>query len=166
MNEQIAQTIEAPKLSGILMQVFPIDENGFVLWASDRYRMEDTTYEPLPDEVTTPIPTDIAWIQPRWDGTQWVEGKGHPGWIATLYVDSRPEFKTQLPHDGIYWLIKDNKAMPEMVQYLMGLEITESDIIRNSQHLCDTRIVPVLLKMVQALQDRVKALEGQERGLS
>ena len=87
MDKQTTPTIGIPQPSGILMQVFPIDKNGFVLWTSDRYRMEDTTYEPLQDEVTVPIPTDVTWVQPRWDGEQWVEGKDHPGLPVPLKPD-------------------------------------------------------------------------------
>jgi len=73
--------------------VFPIDKNGFIRWESERYRFVDAMsitekengeiieipFEPLPDEIITPIPQNVLFFQPRWDGKQWVEGKDHPG---------------------------------------------------------------------------------------
>lgn len=61
-----------------MIEIFPIDANGFVLWTSDRYRFENSKYRPKEDEIITPIPRDKVWAQPRWNGKKWVEGGRHP----------------------------------------------------------------------------------------
>jgi len=61
--------------------VYPIDENGFVIWESERFAPKPDGYEPSEDEITIPIPPDnngVAWYRVRWDGTHWVEGVDHP----------------------------------------------------------------------------------------
>ena len=57
-----------------MKEIYPINEEGFVIWESPRYRFESDEYEPLDNEIDVPIPKDVNFIQPRWDGKEWVEG--------------------------------------------------------------------------------------------
>jgi len=58
--------------------VYPLDLHGFVIWESEFFRFENENYVLQKNEVDTPIPIDTVWIQPRWNGGEWVEGKDHP----------------------------------------------------------------------------------------
>ena len=135
--------------------VFPIDENGFVLWTSERYRLEREGYQPAADEIITPIPRDTVWYQPRWDGAQLVEGKGHPGFPVL-----KPE--TQLPSDGVFWMTSQErpKTIKQMVSYMLESDLTAKDVTENLTHFADVRVIPVLIKEVQALHARVNELEN------
>jgi len=140
------------------ISVYPIDKNGFVLWTSDRYRFEDESYEPLADEVIVPIPNDVTWFQPRWDGKAWVEGKDHPG-LPVIPPD--PDFpEEQLPEDGIFAIL-GIKSVDEMVDYLEDFEVKRETVVENADHLADVRVIPVLIAYIQELQQRVEALESK-----
>lgn len=69
-----------------MKEIYPIDSNGYVDWESDQHRLEPDHYEPQENEIDVPIPRDIVFIRPRWDGEKWVEG-GEP---------SEPEPKSPL----------------------------------------------------------------------
>ena len=136
--------------------VYPIDKNGFILWTSERYRFEDSSYKPLADEIIMPIPLDVTFVQPRWDGASWVEGKGHPGF------PEQPEQPAD-PDDGVYFLFEPERTMFEMTNYFSTMDIDVLDVIENNQHLCSVYTIPVLVKMIQDLQVRVNELESARR---
>ena len=138
------------------MQVYPIDEYGFVIW--ENHRIESDDYIPQNNEVTISIPQDKVWTQPRWNGKKWVEGKNHPN-VPTPQSQDPIMPEMELPKDGVYWLTDGNKTIPEMMQYLFTREITESDVIIDSQHICDVRTIPVLLKMIQDQQNEIQNLK-------
>ena len=145
-----------------MKQIFPIDENGFVLWTSNRYRFESEGYKPKKDEVIVPIPTDTVFHIHRWDRKtkQWVEGKDHPNVPTMLEPES-------VPGSGIYHILEGDKPIEDMMKYFMALDVTSADVLGNSQYLCDDRLVPVLIKIVQDQQERLDKLEQgiKERGL-
>jgi len=135
---------------------YPIDKNGFVLWTLDSYRFEEEDYEPLPDEVIVPIPSDVSWYQPRWNGEAWVEGKGHPG-LPLIPPD--PDLP-KLPEDGIFAIL-GIKSVDEMVDYIEDFEVKRETVVEDADHLADVRVIPVLIAYIQELQQRVEALEGK-----
>ena len=144
----------------MIQEVFPIDNNGFVVWLN--YRFEPTDYIPQNNEITTPIPNNTIWHQPRWDRKtkQWVEGKDHPGRPTPQTPDT--DIPTpESPDSGAYWLLNGNKSLSEMTHYLSAMKITAADITENSQHLCDTRIIPALIKIVQGLNEKVENVSNQ-----
>lgn len=61
-----------------MKEIYPIDSNGFVEWTSNKYRWESDDYVPQENEIDVPISRDVVFIQPRWDGQQWVEGGEMP----------------------------------------------------------------------------------------
>lgn len=152
-----------PEHTGIEIQVIPIDDNGFVIWDSEKYCYKDSSYKPLPNEITTPIPTNVNWYQPRWDGIQWVEGKDHPG-LPVISPDPNLPM-AEMPKDGIYWITDPEKphTMEEILDYVMNAEISVDDIILNKQYFADTRMIPILLKKIQLLARRVSDLENAGR---
>ena len=137
------------------MSVFPIDKNGFIDWKSHRYEPQD--YEPKPNEIIAPIP-DNFWA-PRWNGKKWVEGKGHPN-VPEMYKLITPE----TPVESIYCLLDGEKSIETMAAYIMDMDITNRDITQNSRHLCDSHLVPVLIKVVQDLQKRLEFCERCKPG--
>ena len=119
--------------------------------------------KPLPDgvieEIITPVPMDNdgePWHVSRWDGNKWVEGKDHPN---APTPEASPDYIPP-PTDGIYWILDGEKTLEEMKAYLSELVVSADDVKENLQHLCDSRIVPALVGMVQDLIARVEALEG------
>jgi len=62
--------------------------------------------------------------------------------------------------DGYFYLMNPDMTLPLMVSYLSEVEITEEDVWNNKQNLCSVYTIPVLLKMIQDLQDRVAELES------
>lgn len=57
-----------------MKEIYPIDSNGYIIWTSSLYRFEPNDYQCIENEVDIPIPRDIMFIRPRWDGKKWVEG--------------------------------------------------------------------------------------------
>lgn len=96
--------------------IYPVDEFGFVIWTSDGHRfIEDTEENPyvlLPHEIDVPIPQDVVWFQPRWDGTQWVEGKDH----SNLPIpEPSPEMEVMTPQQPYVSLEERVKALETVI---------------------------------------------------
>jgi hypothetical protein len=59
-----------------MKEIYPIDDNGFIMWESEKYRWVGDGYIPKENEVDVPIPRNTMFIQPKWDVNEkmWVEG--------------------------------------------------------------------------------------------
>lgn len=164
-DKEKGEAIPAIDLDDLLtgqLEVFPINAHGFVLWESERYRFESNTYEPLEDEIVEPIPSDTVWVAPRWDGTQWVEGKDHPN-LPTRPKPDLPFPDVPMPDEGIYWLTNGDRSIQDMAEYLLKISVDETDVLLGTHHINDSRLIPVLLQMIQDLQKRVVSLEQGEQ---
>lgn len=139
-----------------MVLVYPIDEYGFVMWGSELFREVPIDTELADNEITEPIPPEANLIVPRWQGRMWIEGKDHPN------VPPPPDLSIpgwEQPTDGVYWIITGEKSLSEMTDYLMSLEITEDDIINDTQHISDVRVIPILIKMIQDMKNRLDEIE-------
>ena len=129
---------EIPKIN-----VFAIDENGFLLW--EFFRLENEGYEPGPLEVLAIPPNNLS--QPLWNGLSWEEGKDHP---KAPKQTELPDFFNPPPQpEGTHWEL-EGKTLPGKIAYLSNLEITEANSEYNKEN--------VLLAMIQDLQRDVSEL--------
>lgn len=138
--------------------VFPIDENGYVLWTSDQHRFVPEDYEPEDDEILVPPPENTGWVQPRWNGDEWVEGGRHPD-------EPEPEALPAGDHADnyvadLYCMVEGVMPIEAVAAQVMDLDMTGADGLKTMRNLCDTRMVPVLIHMVQKMQKRIDILEG------
>jgi len=69
-----------------------------------------------------------------------------------------------IPSDDFCQRFGQSHSIDEVVSYVMGLDISCEDVLQNSQYLCDPRLVPVLINIVQEQQKRIDKLEQNKTG--
>jgi len=140
------------------IDVFTINKNGFIL--HDLYRLEYEGYEPLPNEITEPIPPDNGgepWFVHRWNGKKWVEGKDHP---KAPKPEPNPDFpEVQLPIEGIFRLFSNDIKPAQAEKCLLESDLTASYVAEHLYCLNDPLIIKELIIAVQKLNERIAALE-------
>lgn len=60
---------------------------------------------------------------------------------------------------GAHSLLNGHKTLEAMGTYIIGMDIVPANVLDGDPHLCDSRIVPVLIYTIQQLTKRIEKLE-------
>jgi len=148
-------TVEQPKWEGTLPDGVDIPEQPKPFTEdreTERWRvaLQNTEYgrRQIKELLASDYPEQYTEVMKIWGDT------------ATIIMPE-PEPMPSLPEDGIFWMTNpaEPKSIAEMTGYISLLQVDETDVLQGSHHVNDTRVIPVLIQMIQDLTERVDKLE-------